>query len=267
MSKSIAPARASLTPMMVDLPVPVPGVRAFRVRTEAKRAGIKPYFAVGRVDRGRAEWFARGQVWQSAPGSILIKEMGDVHRDLALDGPSTCTIVALPEHEIAHARDDGVAVIQPHLTSDDRRAVPFNRLVDAVLAGADRLTIEVAVAEVVATFARMSGARHHTRPVRRAIDYLRARLGEAVTLDELAHHADLDKFHLCRAFRSQVGLPPHAYLTHLRIARARELLRAGVRASDVAPCVGLYDQSLLNRHFRRIVGTTPARYALSFARV
>jgi AraC-like DNA-binding protein len=55
-------------------------------------------------------------------------------------------------------------------------------------------------------------------------------------------------------------MPPHAYLTHLRIQRAKELLADGVRASAVAARVGLYDQSQLTRHFRRIVGTTPARY-------
>jgi AraC-like DNA-binding protein len=56
-------------------------------------------------------------------------------------------------------------------------------------------------------------------------------------------------------------MPPHTYLTHLRIARAKELLRQGVRASDLAALVGLYDQPQLTRHFRRLVGTTPARYA------
>jgi AraC-like DNA-binding protein len=56
-------------------------------------------------------------------------------------------------------------------------------------------------------------------------------------------------------------MPPHAYLTHLRIARAKALLLRGVRASEIAPLVGLYDQAQLTRHFRRLVGTTPARYA------
>jgi AraC-like DNA-binding protein len=56
-------------------------------------------------------------------------------------------------------------------------------------------------------------------------------------------------------------MPPHTYLTHLRIQRAKQLLAKGMRASEVASTVGLYDQSQLTRHFRRIVGTTPARYA------
>ena len=97
--------------------------------------------------------------------------------------------------------------------------------------------------------------------MRRAIEYVRERLGESFTLAELAAHADLDKFHLCRAFRAQVGMPPHAYLTHLRVARAKELLARGMRATDVAQLAGFYDQAQLTRHFTRIVGTTPARYA------
>ena len=56
-------------------------------------------------------------------------------------------------------------------------------------------------------------------------------------------------------------MPPHAYLTHLRIARAKQLLRSGIRASNIAPTVGFHDQAQLTRHFRRLVGTTPARYA------
>jgi len=69
------------------------------------------------------------------------------------------------------------------------------------------------------------------------------------------------KFHLCRAFRDEIGLPPHAYLVHLRIARALDLLRARLPASRVAAEVGIYDQSQLNRHFKRIVGLTPGQYA------
>jgi AraC-like DNA-binding protein len=104
-----------------------------------------------------------------------------------------------------------------------------------------------------------------TRAVRRALELLRGRLDAEVTLDALADHVGIDKFHLCRAFRAQVGLPPHAYLTRLRILRAKQLLASGVKPIEVAPRVGLYDQSQLNRHFRRLVGTTPGAYAREHA--
>src|SRR5258706_3822998 len=260
----VASSRARYPSAMTDsveLSVSVPGLRAFRSTTQALRAGIKDYYAVARIERGRMQWWGRGKVWCSVPGSILAKEPGDVHRDLAHDGPSTFTVVALPAKDVEHVRGVGKVVAIPHFEEGDERAAPFHRLHDAVCAGADRLSLEVALAEAVATFARMSNPNtEHTRPVRRAMDYLRTRLAESITLDDLATNAALDKFHLCRAFRAQIGMPPHAYLTQLRIQRARQLLSQGVRASELAPRVGLYDQSQLTRHFRRIVGTTPAAY-------
>jgi AraC-like DNA-binding protein len=90
---------------------------------------------------------------------------------------------------------------------------------------------------------------------------LHAALEQGITLNALAQQAGLDKFHLCRAFREEVGMPPYAYLTHLRISRAMGLLARGQGPSEAALRVGLYDQSQLNRHFKRIVGLTPGQSA------
>jgi len=245
----------------VQLPVSVPELRASRCTTQTLNAGLKSYFAVGRIEQGQLEWWGRGKTWRSAPGSVQVKEPGDVHRDLRHEGPTTFVALVLPANDVLSVREKGKVVAVPHFEPGDERAAPFHRLIDAVTHGADRLSLEVALAEAVNTFARLDTANsEHTRPVRRAMEYLREHLATPITLEGLAAHAALDKFHLCRAFRAQVGMPPHAYLTHLRIQRAKELLLQGMRASDLAPHVGLYDQSQLTRHFRRIVGTTPGRY-------
>lgn len=260
-------AERALAAESVDLTVSVPGLRASRFTTERLHSGLKTYYAVGRVERGHPEWWGRGKVWLGAPGSIQVKEPGDVHRDLAHHGPTTCTVIVLPANDVAQMREKGKELASSHFEAGDERAAAFHRLHDAVCAGADRLSLEVTLTEAIATFARLRNASpEHTRPVRRALEYLRARLAEPVTLEDLASYAALDKFHLCRAFRAQIGLPPHAYLTHLRVLRAKELLRQGVRASELAPLVGLYDQSQLTRHFRRIVGVPPGHYATAHSR-
>jgi AraC-like DNA-binding protein len=247
--------------VVVELPVSLPDLRAVRWTSDALHAGMKDYYAVGRVERGRCEWWGRGKVWRSAPGCIQIKQPGDVHRDLARDGATTWTMIALPAADVAQVREAGKAVAFPQLEANDARGEPFRRLVDAVCAGAEPLVLEVVLAEAISAFATISKAKpDHTRPVRRAMEYLRERMTEPIRLDDLARHAELDKFHLSRAFRAQVGMPPHTYLIQMRVVRAKELLLRGVRASEVAPRVGFYDQAQLTRHFRRIVGTTPARF-------
>lgn len=246
----------------VPLAVSVPGLRALRWSTDELYEAMKETYAVARVERGRSEWWASGKLWKSRPGSLQLKQPGDVHRDVARDGPTTCQVITFPARVVESVA--GPVRVHPHLAAGDARGAAFQRLHDAVHTGAERLALEVAVTEAIEAFTTIGDARcEHTRPVRRAMELLRERLAETVVLDDLASHAGLDKFHLCRAFRAQIGMPPHAYLTRLRIMRAKELLAAGMKPSDVALRVGLYDQSQLNRHFRRIVGTTPGQYARS----
>ncbi len=221
---------------------------------------MKETYTITRVEAGRSSFFTRGKIWSSSAGSLRIQQPGDVVRDLSRESPTTYQIVSFPARTVEEP--NGAVCVHSHLAAGDARGAAFHRLHDAVQACASRLALEVAVTEAICAFAAVRDAKcEYRRPVRRAIELLRERLDTEVTLDALADHAGTDKFHLCRAFRTQVGLPPHAYLTSLRIMRAKELLAAGLKPSEVAPRVGLYDQSQLNRHFRRLVGTTPGAYA------
>ncbi|GGY27564.1 helix-turn-helix domain-containing protein [Streptomyces tanashiensis] len=92
-------------------------------------------------------------------------------------------------------------------------------------------------------------------------ELLDARLVEGVTLDEAALLLHAHPAHLVRAFSGAFGIAPHQYLTARRIDRARRLLLDGRPPVEVAAATGFYDQSHLNRSFRRMVGTTPGRFA------
>ncbi|HEX3593319.1 MAG TPA: AraC family transcriptional regulator [Pseudonocardiaceae bacterium] len=96
---------------------------------------------------------------------------------------------------------------------------------------------------------------------RRLRDMLDERVVDGLSLDEAAGQLFVHPTHLVRAFTREFGMPPHLYLTGRRVDLARRLLLAGMRPSDVAQAAGFYDQSHLNRHFRRMLGTSPARYA------
>ncbi|WP_162795326.1 helix-turn-helix domain-containing protein, partial [Nonomuraea lactucae] len=98
------------------------------------------------------------------------------------------------------------------------------------------------------------------RAVREAIEVLGESLLDPPSLDRLAETVRARPFPLLRAFKAVTGLPPHAYLTSLRVRRARRLLEAGMRPALVAAEVGFTDQAHLNRHFKRIVGVPPAAY-------
>ncbi|MEU6380950.1 AraC family transcriptional regulator [Streptomyces sp. NPDC046909] len=98
---------------------------------------------------------------------------------------------------------------------------------------------------------------------RRLRELLDERVVEGVSLEEAAALVHAHPAHLVRAFSTAYGIAPHQYLTSRRVDRARRLLLDGQRPGDVASATGFFDQSHLTRHFRKLVGVTPGRYAKS----
>lgn len=106
---------------------------------------------------------------------------------------------------------------------------------------------------------RRIGSEH--RAVRRAREFLHAHPSENISLDALARAAGLSAFHLCRVFHAQTGLSPHAYQTMVRVRLAKALLSRGTPIAQAAAEAGFCDQAHLTRHFKRVYGVTPGRYA------
>ena len=84
-------------------------------------------------------------------------------------------------------------------------------------------------------------------------------------LEDLADEIGLTTFQLIGLFKRTVGLTPHAYLTQVRLNMACRRLRHAPALADVATSVGFYDQSALNKHFKRCYGITPTQFARAAA--
>lgn len=92
-------------------------------------------------------------------------------------------------------------------------------------------------------------------------DLLDQQYTTGVTLAQASRQLHASPTYLVRAFGREFGISPHQYLTSRRVDRARRLLLDGMPAGEVAVTVGFYDQSHLIRHFRRILGATPAAWS------
>jgi AraC-like DNA-binding protein len=128
----------------------------------------------------------------------------------------------------------------------------------AIEAGAERFRYRGS--EHVAPAASLVLMNPHELHTDRAIDLMRARLGEPLTLAELAAAAQLSPFHFLRRFKSRHHATPQQMLMALRLLDAKRRLARGERPADVAAAVGLADQAHLNRAFVRRYGVAPGRY-------
>jgi AraC family transcriptional regulator len=97
--------------------------------------------------------------------------------------------------------------------------------------------------------------------VRCATELMIARLGEDISLSEVAGTCGLSPNYFARAFKQSVGTPPHRWLLLQRVLCAKSLLRNADRSlSDIAAACGFADQSHFTRVFTSIVGASPGAW-------
>jgi AraC-like DNA-binding protein len=252
-------------------------VRMVRVEREDRlKTTFAEHFLVIVVYEGAFDGWYRGGLRTNVAGGIKLKEPGEVHRDVRVHAPFTLQGAGFSSETVAALAAAlglrGPVQFKASGFGPGERATQLAFAMHAALVRPDVPELERAtrisetLGELLAP-GRSGASRDERAPraVRRARAFLHDALADKITLDELAAHAGLDKFHLVRAFRAEVGLPPYEYLTHARVAKTKELLQRGLLVAEAAAAVGFYDESQLHRHFRRIVGITPGSFARSFA--
>ncbi|TPV96455.1 MAG: helix-turn-helix domain-containing protein [Myxococcales bacterium FL481] len=106
---------------------------------------------------------------------------------------------------------------------------------------------------------------HGDADVLRVQRWLRRTLSQPVSVDDMAAKARLGRRTFQRRFLRATGLNAGAYLQHLRVAAARELLERGDKTlEEVAWAVGYTDPGGFRRVFGRLMGLSPADYRRRF---
>jgi AraC-like DNA-binding protein len=234
-------------------------------------------YAVGVIERGAYQFYHRGSKERISQGQVLLINPTEVHGGEPIDNVGWKYRMLYPSislmQKIAH-EITGEDWTPPHFSKpiieDPIVARQLLHLHHVLEQSDNRLkrdtAMRIALGSLILRHAEnnpidccISSERDAVRRVR---EYLETYYEANTALDELADIAGLSPFHLVRVFKNQTGLPPHNYLTHVRILRAREMLQNNpLSIADVAYATGFTDQSHLTRWFKRIVGVTPGKYA------
>ena len=224
------------------------------------------------VDEGAIRYDLEARHRDASGARVTILPPHVVHDGRAADDAGYRKRVLYVATDVLDERLTGRAVDDPDI--DDGEVVRGLRALHRVLRHPDdALEAEVRLA-VVSTRLREHLRDRAVQPVERPDDEIAADLRDlldehrfdAMTLAEAGRILYVSPAHLVRCFTRTFGIAPHRYLVARRIDAARRRLLDGEPVAHVATEVGFHDQAHLTRHFRRHVGTTPARFASSRVR-
>ena len=209
------------------------------------------------------------------PGTPLVVGPG-IATDCAFRGPCDELHLHAPNELVAECADD-IPGCTPKQLLRDRAPVPdpmIERLGYALLGGDDGTSGRAGQLYIdcisLAVIARLLGSARRDAEsgkaatplprwrLKRAMDYVEARLDETITLAELAASTGLTRMHFAAQFRAATGLRPHEYLLRRRIERAQEmLLGTDMPVVEIALSVGFQTQSHFTTVFKRFAGQPP----------
>lgn len=228
-------------------------------------------FAVGVCMTGTEMIGYRGAVHPAGPGSVVVLDPDEPH-DGGPAGPSGFVYrVIYPSTSLLAGPSGAIPQFAEPVIGDPALANSLCRLHAVLCAGTESLEAESRVSWLLgelmrchASRSRLDGSSSGDRASGAVARLVRDRLGDEVTcppsLAEIALEAGLSRYQLIRSFRSEVGMPPYAWLAQHRVARARALLNRGHGLAETAALTGFADQAHMTRWFRRVVGITPGAY-------
>ncbi|PHO18302.1 AraC family transcriptional regulator [Malaciobacter molluscorum LMG 25693] len=91
-------------------------------------------------------------------------------------------------------------------------------------------------------------------------NYLDKNFLEDIVLEDISKEFDITVVHLIRVFKKQFGLAIHSYIINKKVHKAKELLNSNLPIIEVALQSGFFDQSHLNRSFKRVFQITPKQF-------
>ena len=99
--------------------------------------------------------------------------------------------------------------------------------------------------------------------IARAIEYMSSRLGEAVTIEDMAAQVGMSRAVLHRKFKQATTMSPIQFVKSMRLNAAAMKIVGGMNVNEAAMEVGYVSSSQFSREFKRLYGQSPRQWSQS----
>lgn len=233
-----------------------------------------PEYVVGTLVQGRQVLRVDDREHLIGTGEVLQLHPGEAHANRCIGSEVlSYRVFYLPERTVSRLLQDGTRESRlcfPHPRSADRAL--GRALLDTHRAlwspPASRLEQEALLMTLVHTLAlhnpegdQDAGLPSMRAAITQARGFIDEHFRDDFGLEELAAASGLSIYRVAHLFRGDLGLSPIAYRNQRRIFESRAALLEGRPIAEVALEMGYCDQSHFTRHFQRVLGVSPGKYA------
>lgn len=221
------------------------------------------------VEAGSFDIAMEGDRWRFGAGSIFVANPGMQYAcshdcELPVD---RCLSVSFSDQAVESLLLADVPALRPPFAVVSARQNYLRHRLASCTTG-DEVRLELLAGAMYESLSAPAAARPvraagRTTPLMRQVDRAVQRIdtdyAQPQTLDELARTAGLSAFHFARVFRELVGLPPHRYLTAVRLRHALHRLQQGASVTHTCYDVGFGSLSHFVNAFRLRFGVSPSQ--------
>lgn len=104
----------------------------------------------------------------------------------------------------------------------------------------------------------------HNRPderITKIIQYINENYNHITDIEQISEHFFISKFHLCRFFRKNLGIPLVSYVNTIKVREACALMKnGGLSMTQIAMQCGFNSSSYFCKVFKKETGISPSEY-------
>lgn len=106
-----------------------------------------------------------------------------------------------------------------------------------------------------------TGTTPYLELINEVIEYIEENLNPELTVEGIAEHFSVSKYHLGRLFSSQTGNTLYHYILIKKVAAAKKYLAQGYTVTETCALAGFNDYNNFIRTFRNLTGVSPGKYS------
>ena len=235
---------------------------------------------------GNISYWMEGEVYNPAPGDILLIDPMTLHRPIISKDNKTYERIVIwinksyldnfKENELdlsfcfQKSIESQKKLLHPSSMQKSKLTEKLSSLINEYYSDSygsslysDSLLLQVMIElnRLVSNNAQKPIRQHGTSTlVSQILDYIGKNYREEISLDSLAEHFFVSKYHLSHEFSKETGTSLYRYIMLKRLIEAKQLLQQNITAGEAAIKCGFNDYSSFFRAYKSEYGISPREY-------